>query len=105
MAKLLITTQVYENYGAHAWDGQGVCPQYWKAKGGNDYVVKQFRGSEDAATVAVMALRSQIEEDNDHYRETIIDFRLVKDDHLTEFEQSQLDYEGKITYPSKQLEW
>jgi hypothetical protein len=105
MAKLLITTQVYENYGAHAWDGQGDCPQYWKAKGGNDYVVRKFRGGDIGATQAVMALRSQIEEDNDHYRETVIDFRLVQDDHLTEFEQSQLDYEGKITYPSKQLEW
>jgi hypothetical protein len=105
MAKLLITTQVYENYGAHAWDGQGDCPQYWKAKGGNDYVVRKFRGGDIGATQAVMALRSQIEEDNDHYRETIIDFRLVQDDYLTEFEQSQLDYEGKITYPAKQLAW
>ena len=105
MAKLLITTQVYENYGAHAWDGQGDCPQYWKAKGGNDYVVRKFRGGDHGATQAVMALRSQIEQNNNHYRETIIDFRLVKDDHLTEFEQSQLDYEGKITYPSTQLEW
>jgi hypothetical protein len=101
----LITTQVYENYGAHAWDGQGDCPQYWKAKGGNDYVVCKFRGGDIGATQAVMALRSQIEEDNDHYRETIIDFRLVQDDYLTEFEQSQLDYEGKITYPAKQLAW
>ena len=39
MSKLLITTQVYENYGAHDWDGEGQCPQYWKAKGGSDYVV------------------------------------------------------------------
>ena len=42
MSKLLITTQVYENYGAHDWDGVGECPQYWKAKGGNDYVVKNI---------------------------------------------------------------
>ena len=102
MAKLLITTQVYENYGAHDWDGTGECPQYWKAKGGNDYVVKKFKGD---ATTAVMALSSQIEEDNEGYRETIIDFRLVKDDYLTEFEQSQLAYEGKITYGSKELVW
>ena len=100
--KLLITTQVYENYGAHDWDGVGECPQYWKAKGGNDYVVKKFKGD---ATTAVMALRSQIEEDNEGYRETVIDFRLVKDDYLTEFEQSQLDYEGKITYAAKELAW
>ena len=102
MAKLLITTQVYENYGAHDWDGTGDCPQYWKAKGGNDYVVKRFKGD---ATVAVMALRDQIEEDNPGFREQIIDFRIVKDDYLTEFEQSQLDYEGKITYAAKELAW
>jgi hypothetical protein len=103
--KLLIATQVYENYGAHDWDGEGACPQRWKAKGGSDYVVKKFKGGSEAATAAVMALRSQIEEDNEYYRETIIDFRLVKDDYLTEFEQSQLDYEGKITYAAKELAW
>ena len=100
--KLLITTQTYENYGAHDWDGVGECPQYWKAKGGSDYVVKKFRGD---ATTAVMALRGQIEQDNDAYRESIINWEVVADDYLTEFEQSQLDYEGKITYPSKELAW
>jgi hypothetical protein len=105
MAKLLITTQVYENYGAHDWDGVGQCPSYWKAKGGSDYVVKKFKGGSTDATLAIMALRSQIESDNDHFRETIIDFRIVKDDYLTEFEQSQLDYEGKITYGAKELVW
>ena len=100
--KLLITTQVYENYGAHDWDGVGACPQYWKAKGGSDYVVKRFKGD---ATTAVMALRGQIEQDNDAYRESIINWEVVADDYLTEFEQSQLDYEGKITYPSKELVW
>ncbi len=103
--KLLITTQVYENYGAHDWDGKGECPQYWKAKGGSDYVIKRFQGGSAAATLAVMAVRSQIEEDNDHYRESIIDFRIVADDYLTEFEQSQLDYEGSIRFPAKELAW
>jgi 3-methyladenine DNA glycosylase AlkC len=103
--KLLITTQVYENYGAHDWDGKGECPQYWKAKGGSDYVIKKFKGGAADATLAVMAVRSQIEEDNDHFRESVIDFRLVKDDYLTEFEQSQLDYEGSIRYPAKELAW
>ncbi len=37
--RLVITTQVYENYGAHAWSGEGECPQYWKAKGGNEYQI------------------------------------------------------------------
>ncbi len=101
--KLLITTQVYENYGAHDWDGVGECPSYWKAKGGSDYVVKNINVNQ--VTETVMGVRGQIEEDNDHYRETIIDFRLVKDDYLTEFEQSQLAYEGAIRFPAKELAW
>jgi hypothetical protein len=102
MSKLLISTQVYENYGAHDWEGVGECPQYWKAKGGSDYVVKKFRGD---ATTAVMCLRTKIECDNEHIRETIIDFRVVPDNYLTEFEQSQLDYEGKVTYSPQELVW
>jgi hypothetical protein len=98
MAKLLITTQVYENYGS-------ADEPYWKPKGGSDYVVKKFRGGEAAATEAVMALRSQIECDNEGYREYILDWRIVGDKYLTEFEQSQLDYEGSIRYPAKELAW
>jgi hypothetical protein len=105
MAKLLITTQTQENYGAHDWDGEGACPQYWKFKGGSDYVIKKFKGGSADATMAIMALRSQIECDNDHFREHIIDFRIVADNYLTEFEQSQLDYEGKVTYGPQELAW
>jgi len=103
MAKLLITTQVYENYGAHDWDGQGECPSYWKAKGGSDYVVKKINVNK--VTDTVMALRGQIEQDNYAFRESIIDFSVVADDALTEFEQSQLDYEGVIRFPAKELAW
>ena len=28
--KLHIVTQVEENYGAHDWDGKGLCPQIGK---------------------------------------------------------------------------
>jgi len=38
--KLVIYTQFRENYGAHDWDGKGECPQYWKNKGGDTYVVE-----------------------------------------------------------------
>jgi hypothetical protein len=103
MAKLLITTQVYENYGAHDWDGTGECPSYWKAKGGSDYVVKNI--NINRVTETVMGVRSQIEQDNQAFRETIIDFEVVADDALTEFEQSQLNYEGVIRYGSKVLAW
>ena len=104
MAKLLITTQVYENYGAHDWDGVGESPQYWKAKGGSDYVVKKFKDF-SKVTETVMALRGQIECDNEGFRETIINFEVVADDYLTEFEKDQLEYEGSIRYPAKELVW
>jgi len=53
----------------------------------------------------VMGVRGQIECDNYAFRETIIDWTIVADDALTEFEQSQLDYEGKIRYGSKEIAW
>jgi hypothetical protein len=102
MAKLLISTQIHENYGAHDWDGVGECPQYWKAKGGSDYVVKKFKGD---ATMAIMGLRSQIECDDEYYRESIIDWKIVPNDYMTEFEKDQLDYMGKIQFAPKELVW
>jgi len=103
--QLLITTQTQENYGAHDWDGTGACPQYWKFKGGIDYkydLGPTLRNA-DALAELVEALREQIEEDNDYYRNHIIGYQVVADDYLTEFEQSQLEYEGSITYPATRL--
>jgi hypothetical protein len=97
MSKLLIQTQVYENYGT-------ADEAYWKPKGGSDYVVKKFRDY-NQVTETVMALRPQIEQDNEYYREHIISFEVVADDYLTDFERSQWEYEGKITYPAKELAW
>jgi hypothetical protein len=97
MAKLLIQTQVYENYGT-------ADEPYWKPKGGADYVVKKFKDF-NKVTETVMALRSQIEQDNEYYREHIINFEVVANDYLTDFEKSQWEYEGKITYPAKELAW
>ena len=103
--QLLITTQVQENYGAHDWDGEGACPQYWKFKGGNDY--KFDLGSKarnaDALSELVAYFASRIEENNDYYRNNIIGWEIVADDYLTEFEQSQLEYEGRIVYPATRL--
>ena len=106
--KLHIQTQVQENYGVHDWDGIGTCPEYWKFKGGNDYMVslEGVKGGEffgKRVQMIVDSLRSQIEETSEYYRENIIGHDVVADDFLTEFEQDQLDYMGKITYPSRVL--
>jgi hypothetical protein len=103
--KLMITTQVQENYGAHDWDGEGDCPQYWKFKGGNDYTYSlgtTLRNSEALAEL-VEVFRGQIEEDNEGFRENIIGWSVEADDYLTEFEQSQLEYDGRIAYPANVL--
>jgi hypothetical protein len=103
--QLLITTQTQENYGAHDWDGTGTCPSYWKFKGGQDYKYSlgtTLRNSETIAEI-VEHFRSEIEEDNDYYRNHIIGFEVVADDYLTEFEQSQLEYDGRIAYPATRL--
>ena len=101
--KLYIQTQTQENYGAHEWDGEGTCPQYWKFKGGGEYFVANV-GTAEEADKAVSEVRSRIEEDSMYYREYILSWSLVANDFLTEYEQSQLDYEGKIVYPAKVLE-
>ena len=104
MSKLLITTQIYENY---AWREDGTlgtgAEAYWKAKGGSDYVVKNFTDY-NRVTETVMALRDKIEQASDAYTETIIGWEVVADDYMTDFERSQWEYEGKITYPAQELE-
>ena len=104
--QLLITTQTQENYGAHDWDGVGECPSYWKFKGGQDYKFDLGTTLRNAQSLAELVehFRGQIEEDNDYYRNHIIGYEVVADDFLTEFEQSQLDYEGRIAYPATRLE-
>jgi len=89
--KLSICTQIRENYGAHDWDGEGSCPQYWKFKGGNIFVVEDVSLDEMLDTTAnaagltgahilVSRLQEYLEEFNDHYEEYIIDWSLLDND-------------------------
>jgi len=108
--KLLITTQYMENYGAHDWDGEGECPQYWKFKGGQDYflMIDGFRPDHEFADknlqMIVDGVRGQIEWDDVGSRQYVVGYEIVADDYLTEYERSQLEYDGTITYPTKMLE-
>jgi hypothetical protein len=99
---LVISTQVYENYGAHDWDGQGECPQYWKPKGGSEYKVLDIPLNIDYNNLVRFAL-SGIEQDNEHYRETMIGWTIESDDYLSWFEKSQLEYDGTILYPEPSM--
>ena len=96
MAKLLIVTQVLENYGSED-------NPFWKAKGGSEYVIKNFTAF-NAVNATVQSLRSKIEIDNLLYSEYIVSWEVVDDDYLTDFERSQLEYEGRIDFPAIELE-
>lgn len=103
--KVVIYTQVYENY---AWKEDGSIGKgddaYWKAKGGDEYVVTGI-WDEEEATTAVMVLREQIERADDYIVETIVDWELVENDFLTRSECAQLEFEGKIEFPAKEIVW
>lgn len=107
--KVLITTQYMENYGAHDWDGEGECPQYWKSKGGEDYFLPldgfnpDHEFAEKRLQMIVDSVRDQVEWSDQGSRSWIIGYEIVADDYMTEFEKSQLEYDGRIAYPAKVL--
>ena len=108
--KLHIITQYMENYGAHDWDGVGECPQYWKMKGGEDYLMSldgynaEHEFAEKNLEIIVDSVRDKIEWNEIGSRQYVIGYGIVPDDFMTEFEISQLEYDGKITCPAKVLE-
>lgn len=63
--KVIIQTQTYENYGAHDWDGNGGCPQYWKPKGGDTFIFTCKPGEKDQ-------LAELVEVNNHMFQEQII---------------------------------
>ena len=86
---LIVSTQIRENYGAHDWDGQDECPQYWKCKGGNDEIVMEGLTISEVVSVStanegkgfdvlVNAWAETNLSDDDYWCETIIGWELVE---------------------------
>ena len=82
MSKLVIQTQHKENYGAHDWDGKGECPQYWKFKGGNTYVVRDLSSAHinKIAEHGIPGLTKLIESSDYYFQEYILGWEIVEDD-------------------------
>lgn len=82
--KLVIYTQNKENYGAFDWDGKGACPQYWKNKGGEVYVVENLSERSIASINAngIPTLKSLIEHDSDYYMVRVDVYNIVEDDEV-----------------------
>ena len=93
--KLHIYTQDQENYGYK-----------WKMKGSTDFIIDidGFRWDEEFAEkelrMIVDELRTFIEEDSESYKSHVIGWGPVEDTYMTEFEMSQLEYDGEVSYPA-----
>ena len=81
MSKLVIQTQFKENYGAHDCDVKGECPQYWKFKGGDTYVVENLTSTQIQKIVdnGIPTLSNLIEYSNDYAKEYILDWSVEED--------------------------
>ena len=87
--KLVILTQFRENYGAHDWDGKGECPQYWKFKGGDTYVV-EVSLEEAQSRQFYKDVYKCIEHSSDYCEEYVIGEELVDD--IDFKESNHVDY-------------
>lgn len=95
--KILISTQYRENYGSAS-------DPYWKFKGSSEYFIKGVDPLRVAPGLLVDRVRAEVEYSNDMAEEYILDWELVADDYMTDFEKSQLEYDGKVLFPAKVLE-
>jgi hypothetical protein len=90
--RLILTTQYRENYGAHDWDGKGECPQYWKNKGGFEYLAadmpdEAFKAlSPDEVAKLVKDAEDKITVLNDYVHEYVVSRSVVPAGSLTDIE-------------------
>lgn len=98
---IVISTQDHENYAAHGgFNGE----YYWKAKGGSEFKVLNAPLDMDPNKVVEM-VREHIEVDNDYFRTQIIGVSIEDNDWLSDFERSQLEYEGTIQYKEPEIDY
>ena len=97
--KLRIHTQHYENYGAHDWDGEGECPQYWKAKGGDTLVVDGITIAQAMDREFIEGVLNHIASADEYFEVSICGWELIDDidfeDALSEMDEF---YRDRIIY-------
>lgn len=95
MVMLVISTQYRENYGTDT-------DPFWKSKGGSDYKILGVPLNVDYEAIVSA---SGIGYSNAYSEEYVIGWSIESDDYLSEFERSQLEYEGKIGFPEPTMEY
>ena len=94
---LVIDTQYKENYGSEE-------QPYWKFKGGSSYKVLGIPSNIDNAEV-VELVRREVEHFDVFTEEYILGWTVQSDDWMSDFEKSQLEYEGEITYHEPTIDY
>lgn len=104
MKKLVLRTQYQENYGAHDWDGEGECPQYWKFKGGSTYVVYGITPEKEADldVYGILTFEALIEHDSEYSREYIRSMDFVGE---SEAVVEEWDYEHVLSFDKEHDAW
>jgi hypothetical protein len=96
MAMLVIRTQYRENYGTED-------QPYWKNKGGQEYKVTNVPSNENITTIIENI--NNIEYSNSMSQQFVINWSWENDDYMSEFEQSQLEYDGVIQFREPVIEY
>lgn len=80
--KIAIYTQIRENYGAHDWNGESECPQYWKCKGGSVFVVPNLSVQQtlEFKENVIPTIKSLIEVRNESFEEFVVDWVILDND-------------------------
>ena len=103
-----VTTAVRENYGAHDWDGAGECPQYWKCKGGDEYIIIGAPSVDDAVDFVYSYI---VGDPNEYVEETVLGGVEVSPDFKTELEEyaserfaTRVEWKSRFNkYPTNKL--
>jgi alpha-N-acetylglucosamine transferase len=95
--KLMLYTQYHENYGT---DTQ----PHWKPKFGSEYFVLLPEViTMEAISALVEKAADKLFTSTPYTQEYLIDWSVESEDFLTQFEASQLRYEGEIFHPAKEI--
>jgi hypothetical protein len=82
--KILMMCQDRENYGAHDWDDASTeCPQYWKNKGGDTYIIENVTVAQGRDEAFWQLAEEAIESSDDYFSTHILQQQLVDDDYDT----------------------
>jgi len=97
---MVLRTQYRENYGTAE-------NPFWKNKGGQEFKVKNIPAdlTEEELLEVVDLLLSQIQYENEYQVQYLLNWTLEADDYLSDFEESQLNYDGEILFKEPEIEY